>query len=185
MDIKKVFGNDTNPIWLEIGAGRGRFALETAKLNPNVNFLAVEKISNVIIEPCEKAMEENPDNCFFMNCRAEHLNYYIKDHTVDRIYLNFSCPYPKNTYKNSRLTYYRFLEIYRKLLKKDGYILLKTDNMHFYEYSVQSLSENGYILKNISLDLHNSNIENPVITEYEEQFSSKGQPIYYLEAHLK
>lgn len=182
-DFENIFQND-NPLWLEIGCGKGQFALETAKLNPNINLVAVEKISNVILSACERAEIENPKNCKFLNCSAENLTYYFHQNSVERIFLNFSCPYPKFTYRNRRLTYYRFLEVYKKLLTKSGEIHLKTDNRGFFEFSIESLSENGFKIKNVSLDLHNSNYENNVITEYEALFSSQGKPIYRLEAYL-
>lgn len=183
IDLKTAFASDL-PLWLEIGCGKGQFALETASKNPNVNLIAVEKISNVILSACEKAKILMPKNCKFLNCAAENLTYYFKDGSVERIFLNFSCPYPKKTYKNRRLTYYRFLEIYKKILKKDGEIHLKTDNMTFFEFSIQSLSENGFIIKNVSLDLHNSDFKGNVVTEYESLFLSQGKPIYRLEAYL-
>lgn len=182
-DTTSIFGNE-NPLWLEIGCGKGQFALETAKINPNVNIIAIEKISNVIIDACERGEVENPVNCRFLNCSAENLLYYIKEHTVNRIFLNFSCPYPKYTYRNRRLTYYRFLEIYKKLLCSGGEIHLKTDNAGFFEFSLQSLSENGFKLKNISLNLHESDFQGNVETEYEKIFSSQGKPIYRLEAYI-
>ena len=183
LNLPEIFGNN-NPLWLEIGCGKGQFALETAKINPNVNLIAVEKISNVILTGCERAEVEKPTNCKFLNCSADNLCYYFNDNSVERIFLNFSCPYPKHTYRNRRLTYRRFLEIYKKLLTKNGEIHLKTDNAGFFEFSIQSLSEFGFKIKNVSLDLHNSDFEGNVQTEYEKLFSSQGKPIYRLEAYL-
>lgn len=183
LDTKQIFGND-NPLWLEIGCGKGQFAIETAKQNPNINLIAVEKISNVILDALEIAEKTKPTNCKFLNSSAENLSYYLLDGTVERIFLNFSCPYPKFTYRNRRLTYYRFLEVYKRLLTTGGEIHLKTDNQGFFEFSIQSLSQNGFILKNISLDLHNSNFEGNIETEYEKNFSSQGKPIYRLEAYI-
>ena len=182
-DIKEIFKND-NPLWLEIGCGKGQFALETAKLNPETNLIAVEKISNVILSACERAEVEKPLNCKFLNCSAENLPCFIPSNSVERIYLNFSCPYPKHTYKNRRLTYHRFLSIYKTLLTANGEIHLKTDNQGFFEFSIESLSANGFKIKNVSLDLHNSDFQGNVETEYEKLFSSQGKPIYRLEAYL-
>ena len=145
IDLKKVFGND-NPVMLEIGCGKGGFAFKIAEKYPEINFIAVEKISNVIIEACEKADREKPKNLRFMNIAAENLLYYLGEHSISVIFLNFSCPYPKYTYRNRRLTYFRYLDIYKKLLIKGGEIRLKTDNRGFFEFSLQSLSENGFIL---------------------------------------
>lgn len=184
IDLKKVFGND-NPVMLEIGCGKGGFAFKIAEKYPEINFIAVEKISNVIIEACEKADREKPKNLRFMNVAAENLLYYLGEHSISVIFLNFSCPYPKYTYRNRRLTYFRYLDIYKKLLVKGGEIRLKTDNMGFFEFSLQSLSENGFILKNISLDLHAGDLTDNIETEYEKMFVAEGKPIYKLEAYLR
>ena len=182
-DISSVFGN-YSPLWLELGAGKGKFASETALKHPKINLIAVEKISNVIVEPCERAMIESPTNLAFMNCAVENLLYYLSERCADRIFLNFSCPYPKYTYRNRRLTYYRYLEIYKKLLTDNGEIHFKTDNRKFFEFSLQSFSENGYKIKNVSLDLHADDYPDNVTTEYEDMFVSLGKPIYRLEAYL-
>lgn len=183
LDYSSIFGNN-NPIWLEIGCGKGQFALETANLNKDINLIAIEKISNVILSACERAEEEMPVNCKFLNCAAENLCYYIPKNSIERIFLNFSCPYPKHTYANRRLTYHRYLDVYKMLLTKNGEIHLKTDNMGFFEFSIESLSANGFKIKNVSLDLHNSDFVGNVQTEYEKLFSSQGKPIYRLEAYL-
>ena len=183
-NFDEVYGNN-NPLWIEIGCGKGQFAFELAKRNPSVNVLAIEKISNVILDGTERAEKEKPINLKFLNASAENLCYYIENEKVDRIFLNFSCPYPKYHYRNRRLTYYRFLDVYKKLLKKSGEIHLKTDNEGFFEFSIQSFSENGFLLKNISLDLHSSKFaEENIRTEYEEIFTSQGKRIYKLEAYL-
>ena len=184
IDLKKVFGND-NPVMLEIGCGKGGFAFKIAEKYPEINFIAVEKISNVIIEACEKADREKPKNLRFMNVAAENLLYYLGEHSISVIFLNFSCPYPKCTYRNRRLTDFRYLDIYKKLLIKGGEIRLKTDNRGFFEFSLQSLSENGFILKNITLDLHAGDLTDNIETEYEKMFVAEGKPIYKLEAYLR
>ena len=183
-DFKEMFEND-NPVELEIGCGKGGFICQLAKENPDKNFIAVEKIGNVIVNGCERAQRENIKNIIFLKCGAEYLPKYLPENSIDNIYLNFSCPYPKKRYENHRLTNGRFLNLYKMFLKKDGMIFQKTDNMHFFEYSIAELSQNGYALKNVSLDLHNSDFENNIVTEYEKRFSELGQPIYRLEAYLK
>ena len=120
-----------------------------------------------------------------MNVAAENLLYYLGEHSISVIFLNFSCPYPKYTYRNRRLTYFRYLDIYKNLLIKGGEIRLKTDNRGFFEFSIQSLSENGFILKNITLDLHAGDLTDNIETEYEKMFVAKGKPIYKLEAYLR
>lgn len=184
LDIEKWF-NSANPLYLEIGCGKGKFAAEYAKSHPEINFLAVEKDPNVIVSACEKAKAGNIKNLRFLECPAEYLERHIKKNSADMIFLNFSCPFPKNKYASHRLTSPRFLNIYKNLLKKNGEIHQKTDNMHFFEYSLEQFSNQGYQLKNISLDLHNSDYENNIETEYEAKFTALGQPIYRLEAFIK
>ncbi|MBR2614293.1 MAG: tRNA (guanosine(46)-N7)-methyltransferase TrmB [Clostridia bacterium] len=183
LDLEKAFGNN-NPIEMEIGSGKGGFIYEMAKENPTVNFIAVEKISNVILSLAERLKEEPLKNLKIINCGAENLRCYITPHKVQKIYLNFSCPYPKKGYKNHRLTNERFLEIYKEILVEKGEIHQKTDNQILFEYSIETFSQNGFKLRNISLDLHKSDFEGNVMTEYEKMFSEKGFPIYRLEAFL-
>lgn len=184
IDFDKIFGND-NPTVLEIGCGKGKFACEYAKAHPEQNVIAVEKYGNVIVEACERAIEDGIDNLYFIKGNAEYLPKYIKDSSVERIFLNFSCPFPKNKYAIHRLTHHRFLSIYRLLLCEGGEIHQKTDNMHFFEFSIEEFSQNGFALKNVSLDLHRSGFEDNIMTEYEARFSSMGMPIYRLEAYIK
>lgn len=184
IDTKVLFGND-NPVVLEIGCGKGRFACELAKREPDINVLALEKCENVLVMACETAMKENITNLKFLHSGAEYLEKYIRPESIDRIYLNFSCPYPKNRYANHRLTNQRFLKSYKVILKKGAEIHQKTDNMHFFEYSIEQLTGYGFSLKNISLDLHNSDFEGNIETEYEHRFASQGMPIYRLEAYIK
>lgn len=184
IDFNKIFGNG-NPTVLEIGCGKGKFACEYAKAHPEQNVIAVEKYGNVIVEACERAIEDGIDNLYFIKGNAEYLPKYIKDGSVERIFLNFSCPFPKNKYAIHRLTHHRFLSIYRLLLCEGGEIHQKTDNMHFFEFSIEEFSQNGFALKNVSLDLHRSGFEDNIMTEYEARFSSMGMPIYRLEAYIK
>lgn len=184
IDLKELFGND-NPVYLEIGCGKGQFGCTFAKQNPHVNIICVEKVRNVIVIACEGAKKENLQNIKFIDCSAEYLPSYLPEKSFESIFLNFSCPYPKKRYASHRLTSERFLSIYKKLLKDGAPVCQKTDNMHFFEYSIESFTQNGFALSNISLDLHNSDFEGNIVTEYEEKFSSQGYPIYRLEARLK
>ena len=184
IDLEKMFGRNA-PLILEIGCGKGQFAAELAKRETDMNIIGVEKSSNVIVEAAEKAIEMQIPNLRFARGNAEYLDCFIPEHSVECIYLNFSCPVPKNTYAAHRLTHVRFLELYKKLLRKGGAIYQKTDNMHFFEFSIEQFSEAGYKLKNISRDLHNSDFEGNIVTEYEKMFSDMGKPIYRLEAYLE
>lgn len=181
IDLKSIFENDS-PLYLEIGCGKGRFCIEYAKRHPEINLLAVEVEPNVIVSAVEAASRENLKNLYFLRTSAEFLPKFLKAESVQRIFLNFSCPYPKNRYATHRLTSPRFLEIYKELLCEKGEIHQKTDNMHFFEYSIENLSSAGFKLQNVSLDLQNSGFEGNIVTEYEERFINEGLPIYRLEA---
>lgn len=183
LDLKELFGND-NPVYLEVGCGMGTFATTYTKQNPDINMLCVEKVRDVICTACEKAKEQELTNIKFLDCSAEYLPSYLRPGSISAIFLNFSCPYPKKSHACHRLTSERFLSIYRRLMAPDAAIYQKTDNMHFFEYSLESFSQNDFKLSNISLDLHNSDFEGNIVTEYEARFSSQGYPIYRLEARL-
>ena len=182
-DFQELFKND-NPVVLEIGCGKGRFANTFAKNNPDINVLAVEKIDNVLVSAAETAVEQGLTNIKFLCCGAEYLPRYIKEKSISALYLNFSCPYPKKRYESHRLTAKRYLDIYKKLLCDNSYIYQKTDNIHFFEYSLKSFTDNGFYINDISLDLHKSDVEGNIMTEYEQKFSSMGMPIYYLKTSL-
>lgn len=182
LDLNEIFGN-AHPLWLEIGCGKGQFAVELAKRNPDVNILAVEKYANVLVDACEKLRESGLKNLKFFRTSAEYLPSYLPRGSVSRIFLNFSCPYPKKSYANHRLTAPRLISVYDYLLAPGAEIHQKTDNQGFFEFSIESLTACGYALKNVSLDLHNSDFEGNIVTEYEERFSSQGLPIYRLEAY--
>ena len=174
----------SSPYMLEIDCGKGGFALEFARRNPEINLIAVEKDANVIVSACEKVKESGIKNVRFIKCSAEYLPKYIKPHSINRIFLNFSCPFPKSKYAAHRLTHPRFLEIYKELMSNGAEIHQKTDNMGLFEFSIESLSGSGFALKNVSLDLHNSSFEGNIETEYEHKFVSLGLPIYRLEAYI-
>lgn len=184
LDLTQLFGND-NPVYLEIGCGKGQFGCTFAQQNPDVNIICIEKVKNVIVLACENAQKWGLKNIKFINCAAEYLQSYLPSYTFEAIYLNFSCPYPKKSYASHRLTSERFLSIYKTLLKENAPVCQKTDNMAFFEFSIESFSKNGYVLSNVSLDLHNSDFKGNIVTEYEEKFSSQGLPIYRLEARVK
>lgn len=182
INFSDIFGNAA-PLEMEIGCGKGLFIAETAKRNPDINYIAVESDRSVISMACRKLQEENIKNVIFLRCKAEVLQKYIKSGSIQRLFLNFSCPYPKKAYENRRLTNPRFLDIYEDLLAPGAEIHQKTDNMHFFEYSIEQYTLKNYKLKNISLDLHASGFNGNIITEYESRFSAMGMPIYRLEAY--
>lgn len=183
LDIDALFGRQA-PLYLEIGCGKGAFAIEFAKRNPDYNILAVEKSKNVLLNACRGAMQQNVPNVRFLCVGAEYADRHLARGSVEGIYLNFSCPYPKESYANHRLTSPRFLEIYKKILADGAHIYQKTDHPRFFEYSIENLTKAGFMLCNISLDLHSSvYAEDNIMTEYESRFVSQGKPIYKLEAY--
>lgn len=184
LDLVELFGND-NPVYLEVGCGKGQFGCTYAMQNPDINIICVEKVRDVICLACEKAKSMELTNIKFLDCAAEYLPSYLPKKSIETLFLNFSCPYPKKRYANHRLTSERFLTIYKELLKDEAPIFQKTDNMHFFEFSIESFSKNGFEISNVSLDLHNSDFEGNIVTEYEQRFSSQGFPIYRLEARMK
>ena len=185
LDLNKIFNNN-NPLYLEIGCGKGTFITEMAKRNPNCNYIGVEILANVIVMAGEMAKSKNLENVKFFNMGAELLQYFLKENTVSGIYLNFSCPYPKKQYENHRLTYKYFLDIYKKLMVDGARIYLKTDNVGFFDYSINSLTENGFTLENVTRDLYSTPfISQNIATEYETKFVAQGIKINRLECYLK
>ena len=177
---KEVFNND-NPIHIEIGMGKGDFIIENALTYPNINFIGIEKYSSVLARAIEKLNDKEIPNLRLIRMDANFIEE-VFNHEVDVIYLNFSDPWPKKRTAKRRLTSDNFLEKYKSIFKKDNIIIMKTDNMNLFEYSLESLSRNGYVLEKVSLDLHNSDIENNIETEYERKFVLKGNNIYYVYA---
>lgn len=183
INLNTVFGND-NKVCLEIGCGKGAWAIESAKANPNVNYVALEKLSNVIVVACEHASTLALNNLRFLNIRAENLDSFLPPHSVDEIALNFSCPFPKKTYANRRLTSKYFLELYKSLLTPNGIICQKTDDKDFFEWSCESYKEHGFEVYDVCYDLP-ADARGNVVTEYEAKFRALGKPIYALKAKIK
>ncbi|ONI38106.1 tRNA (guanosine(46)-N7)-methyltransferase TrmB [Candidatus Epulonipiscium fishelsonii] len=176
--------NNENEIFVEFGCGKGDFALEMVKAYPNINFIAIEKFETVLYKACKKANAENgiPQNLRFLNIDVESCIDIFGSHELSRIYLNFSDPWPKNKYAKRRLTYRKFLDKYKSILKPSGEIHFKTDNKQLFAFSIEEFSYSKWLIKNVSLDLHNSNFKNNIITEYERKFSELGYTINRLEA---
>lgn len=176
----KVF-NNSNPIEIEIGCGKGDFLIENALTYKDKNFIGIEMYDTVLMHAVNKIDKEIP-NLRFIRMDARLIDE-IFDKEIDLIYLNFSDPWPKTRNAKRRLTHERFLVCYDKIFKGKKVIYMKTDNTKLFEFSIESLSKYGYKLKNISLDLVNSNIENNIMTEYEKKFTLKGIKINRLEAY--
>lgn len=180
-----LFGND-KPLRIEIGCGKGDFIVGTAAKESDVNFLAVEKVSDVLVIAAEKVKASGLDNVRVCCIDAKELTEIFEPHSIDRIYLNFSDPWPKARHEKRRLTYRSFLEIYKQILKEDGAIHFKTDNRGLFDFSLEEFKEFGIRMEKLTFDLHNSEyMEGNVMTEYEKRFSSMGVPINRVECYFK
>lgn len=184
IDLRAVFGND-RPVLAEIGCGKGGFLLEAASRNPDINYIGIEVAPNVAVVAAEKIAAAGLTNVKFMLMGAQLIHYVIPAGSIGGIYLNFSCPFPKNQYANNRLTYWRFLEKYKIVLNSNGWIKLKTDNRAFFDYSVNSLEENGFSVVNGTYDLYATDAADNIQTEYEKKFLKRDMKICYLEASVK
>lgn len=174
---REKFGND-NPIHIEIGMGKGKFIIQLAKENPNINYIGVEKFSSVLVRAIEKQTEEQLPNLFFIRMEAEYIGNVFEKGEVDYIYLNFSDPWPKDRHAKRRLTSVQFLERYKGILADGGGITFKTDNRPLFDFSLEQIDEAGWVKDNVTFDLHNSPyVEGNVMTEYEQKFSEMGNPI--------
>lgn len=177
-----LFGNG-NPIRIEVGMGKGKFIMELAEKNPDVNYVGIERYSSVLLRGLQKRAEMELSNIYFMRLDALELEEVFAPSEVDRIYLNFSDPWPKDRHAKRRLTSGRFLAVYDKILKTDGIIEFKTDNQDLFRYSLESISEAGWKVKEHTFDLHCSPMAaGNVMTEYEMKFCSEGKPICKLAA---
>ena len=179
----EVFGND-HPIHIEVGMGKGQFIIEMAKRNPEINYIGIEKYSSVLVRAVEKLEDFEQNNLRLIRMDAENIEEVFDKDEVDRIYLNFSDPWPKDRHAKRRLTSTRFLERYNNILTPEGRVMFKTDNKDLFDFSLEQVEEAGCILENHTYDLHHSEYnEGNVMTEYEEKFSAKGNPICRLVAY--
>ena len=182
VDFKTLFNND-NPVVLEIGCGKGKFAIEYAQKHPDQNVIAVERLTNVAVSGAEKAQQLNIPNLKFLVQNAEFLPHFLPNGSISKIFLNFSCPFPKYHYRNRRLTHPKFLAFYADLLTKDGVVEQKTDNLPFFEFSIESFKEMGWEITYLTYDLYSQVLTDNIQTEYERRFVSGGAPINKLIAN--
>ncbi len=171
---EEVFKNE-NPLHIEIGSGKGKFIIEMAQKFPNINFVAIEKYDSVLCRAIVKVEEKIP-NLYFILYDATNLKNIFGAREVDKIYLNFSDPWPKSRHENRRLTSPNFLDIYYEILANEGELIFKTDNLNLFNYSVESFQNNGYFISDITYDLESLNAFN-VRTEYEEKHIEQGEKI--------
>ena len=177
---KEVFQND-NPIYIEIGMGKGDFIIENALRYPNINFIGIEKFDSVLVRAIQKSNELEIDNLKLVRLDANYIDT-IFSKEISLIYLNFSDPWPKERHTKRRLTSPIFLEKYDKIFKSNAEIIMKTDNNPLFEYSKESLENFGYQIKSITRDLYQEDISQNIKTEYEKKFVKLGVKINRLEA---
>ncbi|MBU9721074.1 MULTISPECIES: tRNA (guanosine(46)-N7)-methyltransferase TrmB [Bacillaceae] len=179
----EIFGNN-HPIHVEVGTGKGRFVTRLGEAHPEWNVIGVEKYDSVIITGVERLQENPQQNVRLLKEDVTELTEFFAPNEIDRLYINFTDPWPKNRHAKRRLTHEGYLKQYKEVLKETGEIHMKTDNQGLFEYSLESLSQFGFKLKNICLDLHKSDIQGNIMTEYEERYNKRGMKIYRVEAHL-
>ena len=177
----EVFTNN-HPVWIEVGMGKGRFIMDMARLHPDINFIGIEMYDSVLLRAVQKReqMEEELSNLYFIRMDARNLPEVFAQGEVDRIFLNFSDPWPKERHAKRRLTSRQFLERYDQILAEDGQVEFKTDNRGLFEFSLQEVEETKWQLAASTFDLHHESemVQGNVMTEYEEKFSSMGNPIH-------
>lgn len=173
------FGN-AHPIRIEIGMGKGKFIYGLAGKNPGINYIGIEKYSSVLLRGLQKMEKEPLPNLLFIRMDAEEIGEVFEEEEVERIYLNFSDPWPKDRHAKRRLPSREFLERYDKILKKDGVLEFKTDNRALFEFALGELPAAGWEALQVTFDLHHEEemMRDNVMTEYEEKFSAQGNPIY-------
>ena len=176
--VREYFSND-KPIRIEIGMGKGQFIYEMARLNPDINFVGIEKYSSVLLRAIQKMEEETLPNLIFIRMDAEDITEVFEEGEVDRIYLNFSDPWPKDRHAKRRLESRQFLERYKSILKDGGLIEFKTDNNDLFDFALEEVKEAGWEMIAFTRDLHNNKelCEGKIMTEYEAKFSAMGNPI--------
>jgi tRNA (guanine-N7-)-methyltransferase len=180
-----LFDND-HPIHVEIGMGKGKFIMQLAELNPQINYIGIEKYSSVLLRALEKRNEAQLSNLYYIRFDAEYLNDIFAPEELSRVYLNFSDPWPKDRHAKRRLTSKEFLSRYNQCLKRDGEVAFKTDNRPLFEFSLEEAKLAGWELKDVTFDLHHSEYAiGNVMTEYEERFSALGNPIHRLVTYRK
>lgn len=172
LELKKMF-KKKQPLHLEIGMGKGKFVYTLAKQNPDINYIGIEKFDSAIVKALEKLLDEPLDNLYLLRADAMNLKELFDVKSIERVYLNFSDPWPKERHAKRRLTSNRFLSMYEELLVENGEVHFKTDNREFFDFSVESIKEYPMNVSYLSYDLHNENVEN-IMTEFEEKFSQKG-----------
>jgi tRNA (guanine-N7-)-methyltransferase len=184
--IHASFASPTNPLHLELGMGKGKFIIELAKQNPDINYIGIERSATIVLKAIDNLVGASPDNLRFMCLNVELLENVFMPHSIDKIYLNFSDPWPKKRHESRRLTHNRFLSIYEKLLKPGSLLEFKTDNVGLFDFSLEEIKNSNFKLLEYTYDLHNNKKlnKNNIMTEYEAKFSKLGNKICKLIAKI-
>lgn len=175
---EEIFKNN-NPIHIEVGMGKGRFIMALAKLHPEINYVGIEKFSSVLYRGIQKMQEEPLENVVFIRMDAEYICDVFGKDEIDKIYLNFSDPWPKDRHAKRRLPSHQYLNRFSQMLKKGAKLEFKTDNRELFDFAMEEVPVAGWIVDEYTYDLHNNDKMNcgNIMTEYEERFSSMGNPI--------
>ncbi len=193
---EKIFNNSA-PLYLELGMGKGKFITELSKQNPQINYIGIEKSATIVLKAIDRLSSESSDmnpnllslypNLRFICEDIENLEKIFAEHSIDKIYLNFSDPWPKKRHESRRLTHNRFLKIYEKILKSGSYLEFKTDNKDLFDFSLDQIKNSNFELLEFTYDLHNDTKlnEGNIMTEYEAKFSKLGNKICKLIGKLK
>lgn len=177
IDFNELFGNARN-VMVEFGIGKGKFISELAKENPDINYIGVEQSDQILLKAVQKAKENGLENVRFLLANVFNVDKIFNENSVERVYLNFSDPWPKKKHYKRRMTYREFIAKYDLILKEDGVVIFKTDNESLFKYTLSELEELGLPMKNITFDLHNDErFSNNIMTEYEEKFTKLGSKI--------
>lgn len=181
-ELLKDFINH-QPLYLEIGTGKGDFILNMAKNNPDAHFIGIEKSITCLAITAKKIVNEDIKNVLLIADDVNKVFAYLPQGSIDKLFLNFSDPWPKKRHEKRRLTYKTFLDEYKKILKTNGEIIMKTDNIDLFNYSIESFTSNGFILKQVNFDYDGLDT-NDVMTEYERFFRDEGTKINKLVAKV-
>ena len=184
IDFRKLFNNNF-PIHVEIGMGKGKFIYELASKNERVNYIGIERFDSAIVKALDKVIEKPLRNLLLLRLDANYLKYIFKEQSIARIYLNFSDPWPKARHAKRRLTNKNFLKVYEKLVTPKSEIHFKTDNPDLFNYSLEEIRNYPMKITYLTSDLHNSDYQGNIMTEFEEKFTKQGKLIYKLTAVFK
>ena len=183
--------NNTNPLHLELGMGKGQFVIKMAEKSSNINFIGIEKSATIVLKAIDRLkkdldVEIPPSNLRFLCIDIDNIENFFEENSIDKIYLNFSDPWPKKRHESRRLTHLFFLNKYEKILKNGAMVEFKTDNVELFDFSIEEINKSNFKIISKTYDLHSDQILNKdnIMTEYEEKFSSKGNKICKLTAKV-